>query len=372
MVASVMVGVLPELRGCRRLLSALDDSGLVAAKAREAGMHCEEWRRWGEGAEPWPACRGMDAAALRIPKGREALVMSLHAVLGCLLPGAPVLVYGANDEGIRSAGRSLGPWLEGLRTLETRRHCRVWNGRAPQASTRTRARGAVVGEPPLPPRLDPTHAEAARLDPPRFDPSDWEQRLELAVPGATLQLVSYPGLFAHGRLDTGTGLLLEALEALPRLRRGARVLDYGCGSGVVGMALARRQPELSLHGVDRDALAILAARSNLPKAQLHLGDGWAAVPRDARFDLVVSNPPLHDGSDRDLSALDALVEGAARRLGRRGALVLVTRRPLPLEKRLGACFGRVGRLRETPSYTVWQAQDPHPLRRDSRAPSADR
>ena len=55
--------------------------------------------------------------------------------------------------------------------------------------------------------------------------------------------LSYPGLFARGGLDVMTERLLGAL---PPSAKHARVLDFACGSGVIGAALLAREPSLRL------------------------------------------------------------------------------------------------------------------------------
>jgi len=336
LVASVMADALrdalsldPSLAG-RPLLSALDESGRVADAAAQLGLPCVSWQRFqvpGCQALPWPEPGCFGLATLRLPKGREALDMSLQAVLSRVEPGGQLFVYGANDEGVRSLEPRLAEWLEDVLTLATRRHSRVWAGRVPAES--------------------PGIREELR---------DWEETVSLDVPGGSLSLISAPGLFAHGRLDAGTRLLLEALASMPKLKPGGTVLDYGCGAGTVTLAMARDDRRASFHGVDRDALAIHMAERNAPDAHWHLGDGWSAVPPEIVFDLVVSNPPLHQGKDQELGQLAALVEGSTRRLARRGRLVLVTQRPLPLGPMLNERFADVGIARENRSYRVWTAR----------------
>ena len=102
-----------------------------------------------------------------------------------------------------------------------------------------------------------------------------------------------------------TSAMLAALPPLPRRR--ARVLDACCGSGVIGAALLQRDSSLRLHLLDADALALAAAAENVPQARrLLLCSGWpdeaAAFPRraaagrrPARYDWIVSNPPVHRG-----------------------------------------------------------------------------
>ena len=59
-----------------------------------------------------------------------------------------------------------------------------------------------------------------------------------------------------------TALCLEALDRLTRRRQFTRVLDLGCGSGVLAIAAARVLPGASVLAVDNDPLATAIAREN--------------------------------------------------------------------------------------------------------------
>ena len=70
--------------------------------------------------------------------------------------------------------------------------------------------------------------------------------------------------------------------------------------------------------LDADSVALEAVRSNIPTAaaseeteknRLHLSDGWCHVDPGLRFDLVVSNPPVHSGIADDMAVVDDLVRG---------------------------------------------------------------
>ncbi len=74
-------------------------------------------------------------------------------------------------------------------------------------------------------------------------------------------------------------------------------LDFGTGSGCIAIALAVKCPAARIVAVDVSADALALARQNAGPAGvservefLH-GDGFAALPTGARFDLIVSNPP---------------------------------------------------------------------------------
>lgn len=94
-----------------------------------------------------------------------------------------------------------------------------------------------------------------------------------------------------------TALCLEALDALVRTRRFARVLDLGCGSGVLGIAAARSLPAAQVLAGDNDAVATAIARENARlngvarRVRVLTAAGFAhASLRHARpFDLVLAN-----------------------------------------------------------------------------------
>ena len=97
-----------------------------------------------------------------------------------------------------------------------------------------------------------------------------------------------------------TELLAEhAWKFLQQRTSGAplRALDLCTGSGCLALALLANAPRAEADATDISADALQVARQNaarlqvLPRIQFHLGDGFAAVPADRRFDLIVSNPP---------------------------------------------------------------------------------
>lgn len=75
------------------------------------------------------------------------------------------------------------------------------------------------------------------------------------------------------------------------------MLDFCCGSGAIGAALLQRQPSLRLHALDADAVAVEAARANLPEgAQLLCSDGWRGLqaddaPKDAKVRASANPKP---------------------------------------------------------------------------------
>lgn len=103
------------------------------------------------------------------------------------------------------------------------------------------------------------------------------------------------------------------LSSLPRLRPGLRVCDLGCGTGLLGLLLMQRQPDLRVAGLDiQPEAAALARRAAAENGLTERLDFRCGDLRQVRgifptgcFDLVVCNPPYYPPAGGKLSADDA-------------------------------------------------------------------
>ncbi len=135
--------------------------------------------------------------------------------------------------------------------------------------------------------------------------------------GHRLDLVSGSGVYSKGRLDIGTSILLR--ETRPPT--GRRILDLGCGYGVIGLAIAA-STEAVVTGVEVNERAILLAQQNA--ASLGLSDRFVAGTPDTvdpsqMYDEIWSNPPIRIGKE----ALHGLLLTWLPRLAPGGRAVMV-------------------------------------------------
>lgn len=169
--------------------------------------------------------------------------------------------------------------------------------------------------------------------------------------GHRVTLETRAGLFSPEHIDRGTLAMLSHAEITP----GMRIMDLGCGYGVVGILAAKIVGEENVFMSDADPLAVETARRNAERngvggVRLFVSDGFNSV--DARgFDLILSNPPYQT----DFSVAKGFVEKGFNRLKIGGRLCMVTKRRQWYKNKLISVFGGV-EIRETDGYFVFIAQ----------------
>ncbi|CAN7193478.1 class I SAM-dependent methyltransferase [Ensifer sp. ENS07] len=143
-----------------------------------------------------------------------------------------------------------------------------------------------------------------------------------------------PGMFSHDRIDAGSELLASRL---PNDFHG-HAADFGAGWGYLAAKLAEASP--GTKGVDlfeADHEALEAARVNMmanaPRmpARFYWFDLTSEEPRD-KYDLIVMNPPFHEGHAAEPSLGVAIIKTALKALKQGGKLMMVANRGLPYEQ----------------------------------------
>ncbi len=250
------------------------------------------------------------------PKNKPEAQFQLFNLLSLLPLGSDVFVVGENRSGVRSAEPMLTDYCP-LTKIDSARRCGLYHGSLENA--------------------------------PLFDPAAFWNSYQFD--GLTIKTL--PGVFSRDGLDTGSQLLLSTFEAPV----SGTVADIGCGTGVLAAVLAKRFPGLVLTLSDVHAPALAASQATLDSNHLAgkvvVSDVYSGLPE--RFDLIVSNPPFHDGMHTNLQAAENLIRGAQAHLRIGGQLRIVANAFLPYPALLDAVFGNHTLLAQTGRFKVYQA-----------------
>lgn len=162
-------------------------------------------------------------------------------------------------------------------------------------------------------------------------------------------------IFAASQLDEGTRLLIDALQVQP----DDTALDIGCGAGFLGLHIARHASLGHVTMVDVSLAAVEAAQhsvaqSGLTNVSLLPSDGAQAV-LDQRFDLIVTNPPFHQGGIQTTAIATRFISEAAQVLKPHGRFYLVANRFLKYEPTLLAHFKKIEEVTGNTRYKVLRA-----------------
>ena len=178
---------------------------------------------------------------------------------------------------------------------------------------------------------------------------------------------TYPGFFAKGGLDIMTSFLLDSIleedpekSSSPRLKKGIcsdktkRVMDFCCGSGVIGYALRnalekeKTKKKVKLTMLDADAVALEAAKQNFSSLvsgnddvnddenniEYLLSDGFPQKTTTKPCELILTNPPVHYNSKPDFRVLGHMLTelpNVLKKEKKGGACFCVCQRYVPLE-----------------------------------------
>ncbi len=276
-------------------------------------------------AFPKASSKDCDWIILNLPRQKKLLRMLLDCAVDLLAKDGVLWLAGENRAGIKSADQVLASFFNKVSKLDNARHCTLYEARAP-------------------------------IEKSLFNPLTYRQQWQLTRNGVELELVSYPGVFANGRLDAGTALLLDNLANLPP---AGEVLDFGSGNGVIGTYISAVHKDAHVTFIDNSALAVAASKETLLANRLDgtvlASDGFSEVR--ASFDLVVSNPPIHAGVKTDNRLSQRLLKHIRDHIKTDGNLIVVANRHLPYEKWLSHNFKHTTEIAKTSKFKIIVAKN---------------
>ncbi|WP_416415980.1 class I SAM-dependent methyltransferase [Paenarthrobacter aromaticivorans] len=178
------------------------------------------------------------------------------------------------------------------------------------------------------------------------------------LPELAITVCAHGAAFSGARLDIGTRYLLTFLDRMPEARR---VVDLGCGTGILATMFARHQPGASLVASDQSAAAVAsaiatAAANGLESRISVIHDDALSTFEAGSADLVLLNPPFHLGASVHAGAALKMFEAAARVLAPGGELWTVYNSHLQYRPTLERLIGPTVEEGRNPKFTVTRSR----------------
>ncbi|GAA1316726.1 MAG: class I SAM-dependent methyltransferase [Brachybacterium tyrofermentans] len=202
-------------------------------------------------------------------------------------------------------------------------------------------------------------------------PTPTESTTRIVVRGQqrSLSLRGVGTVFGGSGADAGSLLLLSSLDQAVAAGELATeespvrsAADLGCGNGLMTSYLAAALPEASVLGSDEDADAVASTRATLAANDLEredielVWDDAFSQVADRSLDLVLLNPPFHDGTAIDATLVDGLLDAASRVLRPGGQLWFVHNSHLRYRTEVERRVGPVRQRARDRRFTVLSAE----------------
>jgi len=171
-----------------------------------------------------------------------------------------------------------------------------------------------------------------------------------------LHFISKPGVFGWNKVDRGSVLLVEEAHKLITHRKNAgTVLDLGCGYGYLLLATADI-PFSGRWATDNNAAAVQAAQASFARAQLavHVSLDDCGEQLQERFDLILCNPPFHQGFSTSNALAVKFLTQIRRLLAPNGRALVVVNQFIALEKAAEESFSKITTLTQAQGFKVVQ------------------
>lgn len=270
-----------------------------------------------------PPDQPVSQVILYFPKSKQEAEMLIRYALSNLKESGRLWLVGDNKGGIKSCKSLLAKLNLKAEKIDSARHCSLM--------------------------------EIIPADPIDCDIQDYFQEW---LPVSGLKLASLPGVFAKGKLDKGTELLLKHLPTKPD-----KFIDFGAGSGVIGLELLKLGAQ-SVSLCETSLMAILSLQESISRYYSSDKEKIRIVSTATPTDLsslkgtahhVVSNPPFHQGIKTSYSTTESFLKESFQWVLPNGDITIVANDFLKYEEIMRAIWGNCKELARASGFKVLKA-----------------
>lgn len=249
------------------------------------------------------------------PRNKEEALFQLKNLLSILPINTKIFIVGENHNGVRSVEQMISEWCP-IYKIDSACRC-----------------GLYLGHIRKHPSFHPEHY--------------WQEYFVEGVAVRTL-----PGVFGRNKIDDGSKLLISTFSKTIK----GNIADIACGTGILSSFLSKITNNITLTLSDSYGPAIEASRATLIAnkipATVVAGDIYSSI--NGSFDMIISNPPFHNGRYTTYKTAENIISNAHIYLRIGGELRIVAHSSLPYSNLLNNVFGRYKILARNKSFTVYQ------------------
>ena len=262
-----------------------------------------------------------DLIIMAFPKSKAEFSFTLAMLAESITDDAYIIIVGENKGGIKSCEKLSKHYLRFCNKVDAARHCLLYVGKF-------------------------------KAELPVFRIEDFYTYYQVTAGNHEIKVAALPGVFSQNSLDLGTEILLENLPSII----SGKILDFGCGAGIIAAYIGTLHPEVKLSLVDVSALALYSARETLVLNQLS-GDFIASNSLShvtKRYDFVVSNPPFHQGIKTNYTATEQFLSTIKQNITSGGCITIVANSFLKYVPIMEKTIGTTKTLAVKKGFSIYQ------------------
>lgn len=187
----------------------------------------------------------------------------------------------------------------------------------------------------------------------RTTPDDYAELQEISLKDGT-HFFSKPGVFGWNKLDRGSVLLMQSFTKSVAVDDKKQILDLGCGYGYLSIQ-ARKSGFAHIDATDNNAAAVIACQKNFAHFDIQ-GKVFADNHAEhcvKKYDIVLCNPPFHQGFDHRKNLTEVFIHQAYKLLKPKGEAYFVVNQFIGLEKIAAGLFEKCELLDKTEGFKVF-------------------